>query len=253
MFFKNLEFRIYHLNEIESTNIHAHKLIQENKAKKGDVFYADLQTIGRGQRGTKWQSDEASNLLMSVVLQPSFKANQQFLLSQTIALAVYYYLDNLTVGKVRIKWPNDILVNQQKIAGVLIENTLQGENIQYSIVGIGLNINQMVFEKFSRKATSLQLLSGKSFNVKQQLEKLLESIEYYYDFLNPIAIRSKEYSQIQIDYLQKNYGYHEELTFRDKNGTFRGKVVGFEPDGKLIVESKGEKKAYDLKEIQFIN
>jgi BirA family biotin operon repressor/biotin-[acetyl-CoA-carboxylase] ligase len=131
-----------------STNSEAQSLIVQNRASEGCTVITDFQTAGRGQRGNQWVAAPAENLMLSVVWQPTFlAATEQFRLSQAVALAVHDWATALLGPdpKLKVKWPNDLYYGNQKLGGLLIENSLSGTKIQYSIIGIGLNINQQAF------------------------------------------------------------------------------------------------------------
>jgi|SRR5690554_53262 len=248
MSFKKLKFKFHHLDYTTSTNIHALKAAKEESVDEGFVYLAQHQTEGRGQRGTKWYAEAASSLLFSIILRPSLRADEQFLLSQCIALGIYRYIDNLSVDEVNVKWPNDILVEGKKVAGTLIENVLSGNRIQYSVIGVGLNVNQTNFPEFSREATSLKLLRGIEFDLDLELESLLDFINSSYALL-----QQKEYVRIQKDYLECLYGYRKKIRFKDSEGLFVGKITALLPTGVIAIDREGLSKTYDMKEVQFID
>ena len=128
--------------------------------KEGLVVTANFQTSGNGQRGKSWESSIGDNLLISIVIEPNILTKNQFLLSKCVALALYDLL-TLYTDDVSIKWPNDILINDKKIAGILIQNKVKSDKISHSVIGIGLNINQMVFKDYLPKATSILSDSSK--------------------------------------------------------------------------------------------
>ena len=150
----------FNLHETESTNSFLHEQLMSEKLPEGSVVTADYQTKGRGQRGSSWQSEAGENLLMSIVVYPDFlKASEAFVLSKCIALATCDLLADYS-NQVRIKWPNDILIEGKKVAGILIENILRGADIYATIAGIGINFNQQVFEVGLNSATSVFINSG---------------------------------------------------------------------------------------------
>ncbi|MFC2175999.1 biotin--[acetyl-CoA-carboxylase] ligase, partial [Bacteroidota bacterium] len=171
-----------HLPCVDSTNNYARELVHDKMPIEGTLIIADEQTIGKGQRENSWVSEAKMNLTGSYILNPVFLAAQnQFFLSVVVALAVSDLVSLFLANEesVKIKWPNDILVNNQKIAGILIENTLQGAHIEASIVGIGLNVNQIEFQN-ELNATSLKLISAKSFELKTVIQQLNKTLEQYY-------------------------------------------------------------------------
>ena len=136
---------IVKVDETESTNAYMKKLVREERPEEGSLVIADFQTGGRGQMGNSWFSSKGDNLLFSLVIYPkTVRANEQFIISRIASLAIKNTLDQF-VDDIRIKWPNDIYWNDKKIAGILIENDLQGNTIDNSVIGIGINVNQEMF------------------------------------------------------------------------------------------------------------
>ena len=173
----------FNLHETESTNSFLHEQLMSEKLPEGSVVTADYQTKGRGQRGSSWQSEAGKNLLMSIVVYPDFlKASEAFVLSKCIALATCDLLADYS-NQVRIKWPNDILIEGKKVAGILIENILRGADIYATIAGIGINFNQQVFEVGLNSATSVFINSGVKADTQINAVKLHENIEVYYQML----------------------------------------------------------------------
>ena len=138
------------LHEVESTNTYAMNLLRNVNPMEGTVVYTDNQTKGKGQRGAVWTSKIGQNLTLSVILKPQFLGqNNTFYLSKISALAVYDVLTDILLTSqydIKIKWPNDILIKHRKVAGILIENSFATNTLQYSIIGVGLNVNQQDFD-----------------------------------------------------------------------------------------------------------
>ena len=128
--------------ELTSTNDQAFMLLKTINPVEGTVIYADFQKAGRGQKDNKWESEKGKNLLLSIILYPtSIRPEDQFYLSMAVSLGICDFIDSFFPGS-KIKWPNDIYINDDKIAGILIENSVMGETIESTIAGIGININQ---------------------------------------------------------------------------------------------------------------
>lgn len=238
----------FNLHETESTNSFLHEQLMSEKLPEGSVVTADYQTKGRGQRGSSWQSEAGKNLLMSIVVYPDFlKASEAFVLSKCIALATYDLLADYS-NQVQIKWPNDILIEGKKVAGILIENILRGADIYATIAGIGINFNQQMFEEGLNSATSVFINSGVKADTQINAVKLHENIEVYYQML-----QQKKIEEIDRLYLTHLYKLNETALFNDANGPFQGKIKGLSPMGLLIVEREnGEKHLYDVKEISLV-
>ncbi len=238
----------FNLHETESTNSFLHEQLMSENLPEGSVVTADYQTKGRGQRGSSWQSEAGKNLLMSIVVYPDFlKASEAFVLSKCIALATCDLLADYS-NQVRIKWPNDILIEGKKVAGILIENILRGADIYATIAGIGINFNQQVFEVGLNSATSVFINSGVKADTQINAVKLHENIEVYYQML-----QQKKIEEIDRLYLTHLYKLNETALFKDADGPFQGKIKGLSPMGLLIVEREnGEKHLYDVKEISLV-
>ncbi|KAA3642483.1 MAG: biotin--[acetyl-CoA-carboxylase] ligase [Bacteroidetes bacterium] len=247
MISSKFNFQIFNLSNLESTNSYALELLKTKKVKEGSVFRSDFQSNGKGQQGKSWESEQGKNLLFSLVISPGLLIENQFLISQCVALGLKNYLDSLAVGKVEVKWPNDILINRRKVAGILIENTVEGKLISNSIIGIGLNVNQTQFETYERAAISLKQLSLADFNLDLELANLLSFIKSTFREYN---IYGKSY--IQTHYLESLYGFHQAVLLEDKLGTFKGKIAQVANHGIIQVWRNGKLCSYDLKELKFI-
>jgi BirA family biotin operon repressor/biotin-[acetyl-CoA-carboxylase] ligase len=154
------------------------------------------------------------------------------------------YLKSLGLEGVKIKWPNDVLVDEKKTGGILIENSLQGEAIQKSIVGIGLNINQKSFA--ASTATSLALVVGKDFDVNTALNSLLTKFESRY-----LQLRAGKYAELKKEYLENLFGLGEQRTFTARNERFSGIIQDVNEKGELIISVQGNPTHFSLKEISF--
>lgn len=237
--------RITRFEQITSTNDEA----RNPRYTHGDIITAEYQTAGRGQRGNRWSSSVGKNLMLSLVLEPTFlHASRQFLLSEAVALGLVDTLTEFEI-KAQIKWTNDIYVGDRKICGVLIEHDLRGAHLARTIVGIGLNINQVEFDPALPNPTSMSLLAGHEFDREQVLQTLARKIMARYDRLAEGASE-----QLQSDYHTLIYRRDEAHTYRLPDGTpFEGTIRRVEADGTLIVEhSDGSEQGYLFKQIEFV-
>ena len=237
------------LPECASTNAEAQALVLKNSATDGCTVITDKQTAGRGQRGNRWEAAPGENLTLSVVWKPSFlAAPDQFQLSQAVALGVLDWARGLLGpdAALRLKWPNDIYYGPRKLGGILIENTLSGSTIQYSIVGIGLNVNQRDFGLPT--ATSLAGLTGRTYALPAQARRLLECLERRY-----LQLRAGRLSQLRYDYLQCLYRYQEPHLYEVDGRQVTGQIVGVEESGRLAVEINGQLRTFGLQEIRYIS
>lgn len=232
-------------DQITSTNNYALDLIKTQNPSEGTVVLTLNQTKGRGQRTNTWESENGKNLTISIIFRPEFlPIPLQFHISMVISLGVYDYLQQYTTG-VQIKWPNDIYVKDKKIAGILIEHSIMGSALSTSVCGIGLNINQKKFISDAPNPVSLAQITGKEYDLEEELKALLNCIE-------------ERYKQIQCgedltnEYLQSLYWINDEHRFEDADGIFIGKIVGITDYGQLRIISKDEERIYNFKEVSFI-
>lgn len=236
---------------LPSTNVYATTLLSSKiKPPDGTVVVTYQQTDGRGQIGSQWVSEPDKNIAASVILYPHFLgARQQFELSKAVACAIFECISHFCPNKkVSIKWSNDIYIDTQKVCGVLIQNTLSGIYLQNSIVGIGINVNQINFSAAAPNATSLALKTGDIFDKDAVLHVLCQYIEFWY-----LRLKAGKFAEIQAFYLAHLYRYQEKAVFRLPNEeVFIGKIVGVSAEGKLLIENEySEILDFGLKEVRF--
>ncbi|MCE7066841.1 biotin--[acetyl-CoA-carboxylase] ligase [Dyadobacter sp. CY326] len=215
---------------------------------EGTIVITDNQVKGRGQRGTEWLANPGENLTFSVILTPHFlPISHQFLLSQTVALAVRDFVGKYVVDT-KVKWPNDILANGKKVCGILIENAIQGSKIVSSVAGIGLNVNQILFE--NPYATSISNETGRQISLQEAFENLVLVIESYYFKLKT----ADGQDQIRAAYLNHLYGYKKTVRFKYADRTLEGTVDHITPQGKLVLQLLSEPGQIEvgLKEIEWL-
>lgn len=240
---------IVYFQRVNSTNTLAHDLMKNKLAGNGTVVIADHQTSGRGQRNNEWHSNSGENLTFSIILEPvTYNRTHAFNLNKCICLGMHRFVTNaLPNHEVKIKWPNDILVNQQKIAGLLIENNYMGHQLQWSIAGIGMNINQAFGGLTGIKATSFRDLQGFEYDRQLTFRLLLESIDHYF-----IRLSAGETAKIEHEFNQSLLGYGEKTGFTIEQTTNDFIVRGCDADGRILLEKDGATKAYMHGEIKQI-
>ena len=197
--------RLHFFEELASTNSYALKLLQGPQPEEGTVIQTHFQTKGKGQSNTQWQVQAGQNLTLSVIYYPSFLSiSHLFYLSKACSLAVFHTIHTfLKESPLAIKWPNDILLSKQKIAGILIENQLMGNAIGSTVVGIGINVNQLDFPKnFTTSATSLAIQTGKTHSLEAIRSILFQQLDTYY-----FKLKAAQYASIDHEYYQHLYGY----------------------------------------------
>jgi len=240
---------IIKLNAIDSTNSYLKELALQSVIESYTVVVTEHQIAGRGQMGTTWVSDKSKNLTFSTLINfDNYKIQHQFYLSMAVSLAVLNSVKMNVKTPIAIKWPNDILADKDKLAGILIENVVNGNYIKQSIIGIGLNVNQEFFSKNLGKVTSLKIISGIKFDNDKLLTEIVTSIRSYVGY-----IERNEVEKLKELYLKSLYQYNKPSMFEDKNGTiFLGKIVDVSEDGKLVIELENETtRKFSLKEIKF--
>ena len=235
-------------NRTGSTNTLAFQYLKEKKLPEGTVIRAIEQTEGRGHRENKWESEPGKNLTFSVILYPDFmKASEQFNLSKMTSLAIYDFLEPL-VSNACIKWPNDIYVDDDKIAGILIENSILGSNLEYSIIGIGLNINQTLFIGNAPNPTSLKIITGREMDLDKALSGLYKCLNKRY-----LLLCKSGTEQLDRDYLSRLYRYNEFHLYKTESEQFAAKITGFDPYGAVILETdKGEIRKFGFREVDYV-
>ncbi len=237
------------LSSVASTNNYLKECLSNSEPLlEGAVILADEQFAGRGQLQNKWQSEAGKNLTFSVLLRPSFLAiGQQFELNKAVSLAIIDVLKPLFGNSVCIKWPNDILVDDKKIAGVLIENSLQGTRWKQAIVGIGLNVNQTAFSAELCTATSIKTILHTDCDLNQLFADLCKALEVRY-----LQLRNGKFEQIHREYLQHLFKFGKLSTFKTTQEVFDATITGINPSGLLELRTPEGTQLYGFKEIAFV-
>lgn len=240
--------KIIRHEKVSSTNTIAAEFLRNGDTTEGMVITSLWQEAGKGQQGNSWESEPGKNLLMSVILYPTMVLPEmQFDICRIISLGVFDTLIK-RVDSVSIKWPNDIYVKSDKIAGILIENTIMGNSINSSIAGIGLNINQAVFRSNAPNPTSLKIISGNEYDIEIILKDLCGCIEGRYNML-----KHGKRKIISDDYKKALFRLGQWNNFRDKEGEFTGCIEDVRESGLLVVKKKnGKTEEYAFKEIEYI-
>jgi BirA family biotin operon repressor/biotin-[acetyl-CoA-carboxylase] ligase len=227
-----------------STNSYALKLKNTAVFKEGLVVTADFQTRGKGQRGKEWESNSGENLLLSAVIESNISINNQFDLNIVSSLAVMDCLKSYDIDS-QIKWPNDILVNKCKIAGILIQNLISKNRITHTVIGIGLNLNQIEFTKFYPSATSIQKELGATINISDVKDSVL----------NALQLRLENYrlnSDLKEEYLSNLFLRDKVATFESNNQKFMGIIRRVTKSGLLQIETENSLKEFNLQEVKML-
>jgi BirA family transcriptional regulator, biotin operon repressor / biotin---[acetyl-CoA-carboxylase] ligase len=258
--------QIIYLDEIPSTNNYATGRLQTESLHEGTVVLTFRQTSGRGQAQNVWESEDYKNLTFSLVLRPDFlPASSQFALSQVISLGLVAYISAET-DNVAIKWPNDILICKGKVAGMLVENSVMGSTIGWTVAGIGINLNQKTFREYLPPAVSLSQFTGKTYQPEEVLNAVFASVMDRYGQLKKgrtgeisrdylarlfgmeqwLDFCTNDLSQGQKTYAGRKSGPHQnEINLDNKRHsstsnekTFRARIIGTDEFGRLMLEDK---------------
>lgn len=240
------------LGTVESTSSYLAEHILDNG--HGTVVTTREQTAGRGQRGNSWEAEPGKNLTFSILIKPQhIKASQQFYVSEIISIAIVDILQKHIHGKkVLIKWPNDIYINDNKICGILIENSLIGNCIDRSIAGIGININQREFLSDAPNPISLVNITGKETNLEIMLDDVCRQILSYFNKYD----NASEFSKLHERYcgvLWRRDGLHP---YRDcsTGETFYASIANIATNGMLTLHlSDNSRRIYSFKEVTAIH
>ncbi len=241
--------KIIKLDAIDSTNSFLKDMAVNYSIEDFTIVVAKNQTSGKGQMNSKWEVESGKSLTFSVFCrwEELFVTNQKSL-NFSVALSVFDALNNLGLTSLSIKWPNDILSGNKKIAGILIENALKTNKINSSIIGIGINVNQDVFPADLPNASSLKTILNKEVDLDYLLNKVIVNLKEKIEVL-----RRKDYSFLEKKYLEVLYKKNVPSMFKNKqNILFMGKIIGVSNNGKLQIELENETvKEFDLKEVSF--
>jgi BirA family biotin operon repressor/biotin-[acetyl-CoA-carboxylase] ligase len=234
--------------KVSSTNDMASVMLRGDRPAEGTAITAAYQEGGRGQKGNSWESEPGKNLLMSVILYPAMvRPENQHVISQMVALAVYD-LVSAEIPDVKIKWPNDIYVRDDKIAGILIEHSIMGNTISSTVAGIGLNVNQTEFGSVLMNPISLAQVTGREHDLSMITSELLRLLDIRYAMV--IGGRTDELAEAYHNSLYRCGEWHR---YSDHNGVFGGMIESVGPGGLLMVRrEKGPVTGYAFKEIDYI-
>jgi BirA family transcriptional regulator, biotin operon repressor / biotin---[acetyl-CoA-carboxylase] ligase len=237
--------KIIHKDTVDSTNNYIAKLLSEGNLADGTVIMADKQFAGRGQRGNSWYTEEGKNLIFSCYVEyHELPVQKQEVITHVVSLSLLEVFNIFNI-QLDIKWPNDLLFEGKKVAGILIENQLERNLIKSSIIGIGCNINQLEFPDLH--ATSLAIISRKEHPIHEIAVYLIHALNKNLELL-----KQKQFSILKNMYLSKLWLLNQRSFFKDEFGVFSGKIIGTSEYGQLLVEKDNTVRTYDLKEIEFL-
>ena len=238
------------LTEVASTNTFLKEALSKSTPLlEGTVIMAEKQFAGRGQTNNNWLSEERKNLTFSILLNPSFlQVDRQFELNKAISLGLNDVLKVYVGNTALIKWPNDSYIGNKKVAGILIENIVNGSQIRHAIVGIGLNVNQTNFPASLNNVTSLKQGLHKDYDLNDLLGEICSAIEARY-----LQLRAGHYEKITCDYIERLYLFDKWSLFKTDSGILKGKIIGVSSSGQLEMETTEGIMLFNNKEVEFIN
>ena len=231
--------KIIYYEQLDSTNTEIARLAMQG-AEHGTVVVAELQTAGRGRKGRSWESPAGENIYMSVLLRPDFVPDKAPMLTLVMAYSVAWVIQELGFPEVQIKWPNDLVLSGKKICGILTEMQLKGPEIDYVVVGVGINVNTPKFpSELEDKATSLFLESGRKFERESIAENIVDKFERAY----------RQFGDVQdLSFLQEAYNsmlvnVGKEVRVLEPGNEYTAYAKGVNSRGELIVRTPdGEEK-----------
>ncbi|MBL7698430.1 MAG: biotin--[acetyl-CoA-carboxylase] ligase [Chitinophagaceae bacterium] len=235
------------LSSVESTNNYAMAKLHVGMVDHGFCFLALEQSAGRGQRGKQWLSKPGENITMSSVFAPEMKSPSQlftfpFLLSASMALGCYDFIKDLGISAVSIKWPNDLYIGDRKAGGILIENNYKGDAWHRSVVGTGVNINQVDFSEAAGKPVSLKMVTGKQYDVVKLGKKLFAHLLKRYETIDGSTM--KEYNGLL-------YRKGEEVRMKKDNIVFTARIDHVSESGELVTAGPVERR-FKVGEVEFV-
>ncbi|SDX24084.1 biotin--[acetyl-CoA-carboxylase] ligase [Flavobacterium degerlachei] len=240
--------KVIKLDAIDSTNEFLKGLSNKQQLENFTIVTAENQTKGKGQMGAVWGSEAGKNLTMSVFIKDSLSdVNQIFKLNISVALAVIEALETFYIPSLMIKWPNDIMSYNFKIGGILIENSIKSDGTVHSIVGLGINVNQINFENLP-KASSLAVICESQFDKEKILNEIVKKIK------QNIAIMNSDAASLWLEYTNKLFKKGIPMAFKDNsNQNFMGIIQGVSSYGKLQVQLEDDSiSEYSIKEVQML-
>ena len=240
------------LSAVDSTNNYLKKLTSNSEPlPEGTVIMAEHQFAGRGQLDNVWHAAPGKNLTFSLLLRPSFvPVQKQFVLNMLVSVALNHVLLRYLPEGLSVKWPNDIYFGDKKIGGVLIENSLLGNVIKHSIIGIGLNINQSVFaDELKERSISIFQILQQDVNLMVLLNEICTQIEQLY-----VKLKSGEGTTLRDLYVNKLYRLNKSAKYSANGEVFEGKIEGISPEGLLRIKPlNGKVVEFNFKEVAFIS
>ncbi len=238
--------QISKLDATGSTNKHLKELLGKQELTDYSVISAIKQSCGKGQRGAYWEAEPGKNLTFSMLkMNIGLPVLDSFWINVYVSMALYKVLRALKVPGLKIKWPNDIMAGDKKLGGILIENSVMGSTINNAIIGVGLNINQTIYQK-APNAVSLKMLFGQSYDLDALMQTFAKALQEQLQILpnrDTVVWRNFETHLYQKGVLHKFYG--------TEGNTFTARIIGVCENGSLLLQHQdGNEYAYNLQEVK---
>ncbi len=231
--------KIYTFDTIDSTNNCA-RALAACWAEEGTVIIAERQTAGRGRMGRTWTANALENLTFSVILRPTVPAEDLNLLPLYVGVAVVDAIRRVTGLDIQCKWPNDLLLNGKKVAGILLEGSLKESSVDFVVIGIGVNVNQHEFPpELAGKATSLVMETGKEFNREELFREIMRSLESHYRSLG-----KRGFSEVIPLWTERSNFIGQHVSLSQNGSVLTGVVAGLNDHGALVLDQDGTQRAF---------
>ena len=224
-----------YIKSTNSTNSLMKEMLAKGEWPEGEYFvYAGYQTAGRGQTGNSWESEADKNLLCSILLPPD---KDLYFLNIAVGVAILRVIgEDFT-----IKWPNDIYYGDKKVAGILVENAILGNEVKYSIAGIGLNVNQTTFVSDAPNPISLKQITGKEYDIDALMQKVYAKVQ---------ETLTEDVWEEYKNHLYRRDGFWK---YEDQNGIFEARIIDVLPTGEIVLcDRNGQNRTYGFKQIKYI-
>ena len=223
---------IYFYEEIDSTNLEAKRLAAKG-AVAGALVLAERQTQGRGRRGRAWESPEGSSISMTLMMRPQIRPEHASMLTLVMGLSVVQAIENIWHVKTGIKWPNDVVWNKKKLAGILTEMNVNVQGIQYLVIGVGINVNTPAFpEELQDKATSVYLELGHKVSREELVAEIMKTFEQNFK----IFAQTEDLSGLRESYEQALLNLHQPVRVLEPGNEYTGMALGINDLGELLVQ-----------------
>lgn len=235
------------LESVDSTNNYAMALVKKGLASSDEAVFSMEQTAGKGRRGKSWQSKMGENIILTIIAEMQWlPVQKQFQVSVAVAVGCVAFFSKYTKESIKIKWPNDIFINDRKAGGVLIENVIHGSLWQWAIIGVGININQSAFDPEIRNAVSLKQVTGKNYDA------IKLSAELHKIILSKInELEKGNFTKLFEQYNEKLFCREKTVKLKKGNIVFETKIIGVSQSGELITKDAIERR-FGFDEVEWV-